>query len=166
LRYSRLNLSGERVSSRETNTPVRLRLADENDFKHEGKMDFVDNALNERSGTMRGRALFDNKDGLLAPGVFARLALFGGEFDAFLVPDSVIVSDQARKIVFTVNAENVVTATPVVLGKLSDGLRVIKSGLKADDRVVIEGIANPMVRPGAKVTPTPGTITETVAENK
>ena len=121
-------------------------------------MDFVDNALNERSGTMRGRAVFDNKDGLLSPGVFGRLALFGGETDAFLVPDPAIISDQARKIVFTVSADNVVTATPVTLGPIHEGLRVVTSGLKADDRVVIEGIANPAVRPGAKVTPTPGSI--------
>lgn len=160
LRYARLNLSGERQSSRDTDNPVRVKLADEDKWVREGKMDFVDNALNERSGTIRGRALFDNKDGLLAPGVFARLALFGGEFDAFLVPDAAIVSDQARKIVFTVNADNVVTATPVVLGQINEGLRVIKSGLKADDRIVIEGIANPAVRPGAKVDPKPGTITE------
>ncbi len=160
LRYTRLNLSGERTSSRDTNNPVRIKLADEDKWSRDGKMDFVDNALNERSGTIRGRAIFDNKDGLLAPGVFARLALFGGEFDAFLVPDSAIVSDQAKKIVFTVNSDNVVTATPVVLGQINEGLRVITSGLKADDRVVIEGIANPAVRPGAKVDPKPGTITE------
>lgn len=158
LRYARLNLSGERPSSRETGNPVRVRLADETDWSHEGKMDFVDNALNERAGTMRGRAIFDNKDGLLTPGVFARLALFGGESDAFLVPDTAIVSDQARKIVFTVNADNIVTAVPVTLGPLAEGLRVIKSGLKADDRIVIEGLANPAVRPGAKVTPTAGAI--------
>lgn len=160
IRYARLNLAGERPSSRDTDNPVRVKLADEDKWVREGKMDFVDNALNERSGTIRGRALFDNKDGLLAPGVFARLALFGGEFDAFLVPDAAIVSDQAKKIVFTVNADNVVTATPVVLGQINEGLRVIKSGLKADDRIVIEGIANPAVRPGAKVDPKPGTINE------
>ena len=160
IRYARLNLAGERPSSRDTDNPVRVKLADEDKWTREGKMDFVDNALNERSGTIRGRAIFDNKDGLLAPGVFARLALFGGEFNAFLVPDSAIVSDQAKKIVFTVNADNVVTATPVVLGQINEGLRVITSGLKADDRIVIEGIANPAVRPGAKVDPKPGTITE------
>lgn len=166
LRYARLNLTGERPSSRDTNNPVRVRLADETSWTREGTMDFVDNALNERSGTIRGRAIFDNKDGLLAPGVFARLALFGGESDAFLVPDEVIVSDQARKIVFTVNAENVVTATPVTLGPISEGLRVIKDGLKADDRIVIQGIANPMVRPGAKVTPTAGTIATAATAQK
>ena len=158
LRYARLNLAGERPSSRDTQNPVRVRLADEVTWTHEGRMDFVDNALNERSGTLRGRAVFENKDGLLTPGVFARLALFGGDADAFLVPDTAIVSDQAKKIVFTVNADNVVTAAPVSLGPIAEGLRVVKSGLKAGDRVVIEGLANPAVRPGAKVTPSTGTI--------
>jgi membrane fusion protein, multidrug efflux system len=159
LRYARLNIAGERPSSRETANPVKVKLADETEFTREGRMNFVDNALNERSGTLRGRAVFDNKDGLLTPGVFARLALFGGEAESFLVPDSAIVSDQAKKIVFTVGEDNVVKASPVVLGQISEGLRVIKSGLKADDRIVIEGLANPAVRPGAKVTPTPGAIT-------
>jgi RND family efflux transporter MFP subunit len=158
LRYSRLRLSGERPSSRETANPVKVKLADETTWNHEGRMDFVDNALNERSGTMRGRAIFENKDGLLTPGVFARLALFGGDSDALLVPDTAIVSDQAKKILLTVNAEDMVVATPVTLGPIYEGLRVIKSGLKADDRIVIEGIANPAVRPGVKVAPSSGTI--------
>jgi membrane fusion protein, multidrug efflux system len=158
LRYSRANIAGERPSSRDVANPVRLKLADEATWSHDGTMNFVDNALNERSGTLRGRAIFDNKNGLLTPGVFARMALFGGEQNAFLVPDTAIVSDQARKIVFAVNADNVVTATPVTLGPMIDGLRVIKTGLKADDRVVIEGLANPAVRPGAKVTAASGTI--------
>lgn len=158
LRYSRLRLSGARPSSRETENPVRVKLADEDTWTREGHMDFVDNALNDRSGTLRGRAIFANTDGLLTPGVFARLALFGGDSDGFLIPDSSVVSDQARKIVFTVNAEDVVTATQVTLGPVIDGLRVVKSGLKADDRIVIEGLANPAVRPGAKVTPTLGNI--------
>ena len=94
-------------------------------------MDFVDNAFNERSGTIRGRAIFDNKDGLLTPGIFARIALYGGDVDAFLIPDTAIVSDQARKIVFTVNADDVIAATSVTLGPMYEGLRVIKAGLKA-----------------------------------
>lgn len=158
LRYARLNLSGERESSRDKANPVRVKLADETTFSHEGVMNFVDNALNERSGTLRGRAVFNNKDSILTPGVFGRMQLFGGDIDALLVPDAAIVSDQARKIVFLVNAENVVTPAPVTLGPIYEGLRVVKSGLKPDDRVVIEGIANPAVRPGAKVTPVPGEI--------
>lgn len=157
LRYSRLYQSGER-KSREMGIPVRMKLSDEDDFKHEGRMDFVDNALNERSATVRARAIFDNKSGFLTPGVFGRLALFGGEMAGLLVPDASILSDQASKIVLTVNAENTVVATPVVLGPMSDGLRVIKSGLKGDERIVIEGVANPMVRPGVKVAPESGTI--------
>lgn len=157
LRYSRLYQSGER-KSRETGIPVRMKLSDEDDFKHEGRMDFVDNALNERSATVRARAIFDNKSGFLTPGVFGRLALHGGEIAGLLVPDSAVLSDQARKIVLTVNAENTVVATPVVLGPIADGLRVIKSGLKGDERIIIEGVANPMVRPGVKVAPESGTI--------
>ncbi len=158
LRYSRLRLSGERTSSRDTPSPVRVKLADELEFKHAGVMNFVDNALNERSGTLRGRGIFDNKDTILTPGVFGRLQLFGGDADAFLIPDSAIVSDQASKIVFTVNAENVITPTQVTLGSIVEGLRVVKTGLKGDDKIVIEGIANPAVRPGAKVAPTVGEI--------
>lgn len=158
LRYSRLQLSGERPSSRDVPNPVRIKLADEAEFIHDGMMDFVDNALNERANTMRGRAIVKNKGSLLAPGVFGRLALFGGEVDAFLIPDTSVISDQARKIVFTVDKDNVVTATQVVLGPLFEGLRVVKSGLKGDERIVVEGLANPAVRPGAKVVPTEGTI--------
>lgn len=158
LRYSRLYAAGERPSSRDSGIPVRLKLSDESEYKREGTMDFVDNTLNERSATVRARAKFDNKDGFLTPGVFGRLTLFGGDANALLVPDSAIVSDQARKVVLTVNTENTVTATPVVLGPISDGLRVISSGLKGDERIIIEGVANPMVRPGVKVTPENGTI--------
>ncbi len=158
LRYSRLSLSGSRKSSREVNNPVRVRLADETEFTHQGQMDFVDNQLNPRSGTMRARAVFDNKNGLFTPGVYARMQLFGGEIDALLIPDSAVVSDQTSKIVMTVGEDNMVKAAPVELGPLSDGLRVVKSGLKKTDKIIIEGIANPMVRPGTKVTPKDGKI--------
>jgi RND family efflux transporter MFP subunit len=158
LRYARLFLAGTAAN------PVRLRLADESDWSRKGKMDFIDNQLNSRSGTLRARAIFDNKDELLYPGLFARLQLFGGEFDAMLVPDSAVISDQARKIVFAVGADNVVKPVPVTLGSLVDGLRVVLSGLNANDRIVIDGLANPMVRPGVKVAPQSGTI-KSVASN-
>jgi RND family efflux transporter MFP subunit len=158
LRYQRLSISGNRASSRDAANPVRIKLADENEWSHDGKMDFVDNAFNERSGTMRGRAIIDNHDRLLSPGLFGRLALYAGDIDALLIPDTAIVSDQAHKIVYTVNNDDVIVATPVVLGQIHEGLRVIKSGLKVDDRVVIEGVANPAIRPGAKVAPTDGAI--------
>ena len=158
LRYSRLILSGALASSRDGANPVRIRLSDETDWKRTGKVDFVDNAMTARSGTIRVRALVDNKDQLLTPGIFGRLQLFGGEYDALLVPDSAIISDQARKIVFTVGDDGVVQAKPVTLGTIVDGLRVIRSGLAPTDKVVLDGLANPMVRPGAKVVPQKGEI--------
>ena len=158
LRYSRLFLSGDRPSSREVSNPVRIRLADEKVWTRQGRMNFVDNQLNPRSGTLRGRAIIDNKDQLLQPGLFARLQLFGGESDALLIPDAAVVSDQTRKIAFVVGTDNVVKAAPLELGPIYEGLRVVRGGLKPDDRVVIDGIANPAVRPGAKVTAQPGTI--------
>lgn len=153
LRYARLYLSGERKSSRDMSNPVRIKLADETDFPHKGRMDFVDNQLNPRSGTLRGRAIVENGNDFLQPGLFGRLQLYGGEFDAFLIPDKAIVSDQARKIVFVVGEDNVIKPAPVTLGSIVDGLRVIRSGLNADDRVVLDGLANPAVRPGAQVVP-------------
>ncbi len=153
LRYSRLFLSGSLPSSRSVETPVRIQLADEKGWSRTGRVDFMDNQLNPRSGTMRIRALVENDDHLLQPGLFARLQLFGGEIDALLIPDAAIVSDQARKIVFTVGPDNIVKANPVHLGALDDGLRIITDGLHREDRVIIDGLANPMVRPGAKVVP-------------
>jgi RND family efflux transporter MFP subunit len=153
LRYARLVLSGALTSSRDGANPVRIRLSDETDWTRTGKIDFVDNTMTARSGTIRARALVENKNQLLTPGVFGRLQLFGGEYDALLIPDSAVISDQARKIVFTVDKDNVVQARPVTLGQIVDGLRVIRSGLEPTDRVVLDGLANPFVRPGAKVVP-------------
>lgn len=158
LRYARMRVNGTRPSSRDNANPVLIKLADEDAWKHEGHMDFVDNQINARSGTMRGRAIFDNPDKLLLPGVFARLRLFGGDADSLLVPDSAIVSDQTRKIVFAVGEDETVKAVPVTLGDINEGLRIVKSGLNRSDRIVINGLANPFVRPGAKVTPEPGEI--------
>ena len=155
LRYQRANLSGQRPSSRYVNNPVRVRLADEKEFTHIGHMDFVDNQIDPNTGTIRGRAIFDNKDQLLTPGVFARIQLFGGDVDAILIPDRAVIADQARKIVFALDANDVVVAKPVVLGPMHEGLRVVLSGLSATDRVVVDGIANPAVRPGVKVKPEP-----------
>jgi RND family efflux transporter MFP subunit len=158
LHYTRLFLSGAMASSRDSVNPVRIRLADETEWTRSGKVDFVDNTLSARSGTMRTRAIVDNKDQLLTPGIFGRVQLFGGEYDALLIPDSAVVSDQARKIVFVVNKDNVVQAKPITLGPLVDGLRVVRDGLAVTDNVVLDGLANPMVRPGAKVVPQKGEI--------
>jgi hypothetical protein len=114
------------------------------------------NAVNPKTGTIRGRAIFDNKDGLLTPGFFGRLRLFGGEHDALLIPDTAIASDQSRKIVFTVADDGTVGTKLVELGPIVDGLRVIRSGLAPTDRIVIDGLQR--ARPGQKVKPEDGTI--------
>ncbi|WP_186417419.1 efflux RND transporter periplasmic adaptor subunit [Bosea sp. CS1GBMeth4] len=149
---------------RKPGTPVRVRLSSETKWDREGKIDFVDNALNARTATIRTRAVFPNPDGLLTPGTFGRLRLFAGEADALLVPDSVIVSDQANKIVLTVGPENKVVPKPVQLGQITDGLRVITKGLTPSDKVIVTGIANPMVRPGVAVTPQPTEIKAAAAK--
>ena len=123
---------------------------------HHGQMDFVDNVLNAKTGTIRGRAIFENKNGLLNPGYFGRLRLFAGERPALLIPDSALASDQARKIVFTVADDGVVGTKVVELGPMVDGLRVVRSGLAATDRIVIDGLQR--ARPGQKVTPEDGKI--------
>jgi multidrug efflux system membrane fusion protein len=158
IRYTRLNATGQRPSSRDAQNPVQVRLTDETDWQHLGHMDFVDNEVNSHSGTIRGRAVFDNKDYFLTPGTFGRLRLFGGFLDVLLVPDGAIVSDQARKILMTVDQDNKVVAKPVTLGSIAAGLRAVTAGLDANDKVIIGGIANPFVRPGATVSSSAGEI--------
>jgi membrane fusion protein, multidrug efflux system len=156
LRYLRLAATGARPSSRDVQNPVSVKLADETDYIHQGQMDFVDNALNPKTGTIRGRAVFENQNGLLTPGFFGRLRLFGGEHEALLIPDSAIASDQSRKIVFTVADDGTVGVKLIELGPIVDGLRVIRSGLAPTDRIVIDGL--PRARPGQKVKPEEGKI--------
>jgi multidrug efflux system membrane fusion protein len=158
LRYSRLNAEGQRPSSRDAANPVKVRLADETAWTHDGAMDFVDNEVNAHSGTIRGRAIFDNKDYFLTPGTFGRLRLYGGPIDALMIPDAAVVSDQARKVVLTVGTDNKVVAKPVTLGGMAKGLRVVATGLVPTDRVVIGGIANPFVHAGAVVEARQGEI--------
>jgi RND family efflux transporter MFP subunit len=152
----RLAAAGTRPSSRDVQNPVAVRLADEKDYRHQGRMDFVDNVVNSKTGTIRGRAIFDNKDGLLTPGFFGRLRLFGGERETLLVPDGAIASDQASKIVFTVAQDGTVGTKKVELGPIVDGLRVVRSGLASTDRVVIDGLQR--ARPGQRVTAEDGKI--------
>jgi RND family efflux transporter MFP subunit len=159
IRYQRLNVQGQRMSSRNAPNPVEVRLADETGWPHRGVMNFVDNEMNAHSGTIRGRAILPNKDHFLTPGTFGRLRLYGGSLQALLVPDQAISSDQAAKIVMVVGADNKIVAKQVELGGLALGLRVVLSGLASGDHVVIKGLANPFVRPGAVVNPQPGEIT-------
>lgn len=152
LKYVRLGLSGQRPSSRDVANPVQLRLSDEEDFPHEGFMSFVDNRLDVSTGTMLGRATFENPDGVFAPGMFARLRLLGsGRYDAVLIPDDAILTDQTQKFVWVVGEGNLAEFRPVTLGPIVDGLRVVRSGLGAGDRVIVTGVQ--FVRPGAPLAP-------------
>jgi RND family efflux transporter MFP subunit len=157
LKYNRMNATGERRSSRDAANPVRIRLLDEPSFTHAGKMDFVDNRLDPATGTIRGRALVPNPGGFLTPGQFGRLQLLGsGEFDALMVPDSAILSDQSRRFVWVLGKDDLPEQRVVEPGNLERGLRIVRSGLQRDDRIVINGMQR--VRPGARVTPTDGRI--------
>jgi RND family efflux transporter MFP subunit len=152
LRYERLSQTGKDVTGREGSVRVKLKLIDESDFLHAGRMDFVDNVIDRTSGTIRGRAVFSNPTGVFTPGMFGRVRVPGSPFyPALLVPDVAISSEQARKYVLVVNEENVAVPKYVTLGDVFEGLRVIKNGIVVDDRVVVNGVAR--IRPGQKVTP-------------
>ena len=141
---------------------VEIQLQDETEHRWKGRLDFTDNGLDQRSGTIRGRAVLSNPGYFLTPGMFGNMRLAaGGKAPALLVPDTAIQTDQARKIVLTVDAQNQVSAKPVVLGPVVDGLRVVRSGLTARDRVIITG--SQMAMPGAKVSPKAGRIAATAA---
>jgi RND family efflux transporter MFP subunit len=152
LRYERAAGAGNEVAGREGSADVELRLIDEPDFAHRGRMDFVDNVIDRSSGTIRGRAEFANPGGLFTPGMFARIRVPGSPvYQALLVPDAAISSEQARKYVLVVDGDNIARQHYVTLGQLIGSLRVVKDGLAADDRVIVNGLM--LARPGAKVAP-------------
>jgi multidrug efflux system membrane fusion protein len=152
LRYQALARAGERPSSRDAANPVRIGLANEEGFPHEGHMDFVDNQLDVRTGTIRGRAVLDNKDGQFTPGLFARVQLLGSkEYDALLIEDRAVGTDQNQTYVFVLGPDNKIDYRPVQLGRAMEGLRIVRKGLKPGDVVVVNGLQR--VRPGVQVTP-------------
>jgi RND family efflux transporter MFP subunit len=136
---------------------VEVVLSDEAAFNRQGTLDFIDNALNRSSGTIRARATVPNGDLLLTPGGFARVRLaVSSPTPALLVPDAAVLADQSEHIVLTVGPDDTVTPKRVKLGDVRGGLRVIRSGLEPTDRVIIDGIAT--VRPGSKISTTAGSI--------
>jgi RND family efflux transporter MFP subunit len=131
--------------------PIQVRLQDETGFSRSGTLDFTDNAVDTASGVIRLRALIPNADGFLKPGMFGQARLAGaGTYNAMLVPDAAIATDQARRIVYVVAADGSVAPKPVQLGPLVDGLRVVRSGLQRTDRVIINGVQR-IQAPGMKV---------------
>jgi RND family efflux transporter MFP subunit len=152
LKYVGLDLRGELKSSRNARNPVWAGLADEQGHPHEGVMVFLDNELDPATGTIHARGLFQNPDRRFTPGMFARVRLIGsGQYDALLINDSAIGTDQSVKFVLRVGAGNKIEYTPVKLGPLIDGLRVVREGLKLNDVIVVKGLQQ--VRPGMPVTP-------------
>ena len=152
LRYDRAARQHAEQPARGFSLPVKLRLIDEPDFTHQGAMDFVDNVIERGTGTIRGRAVFDNKNELFVPGMFGRVQIPAGPpAEALLVPDAAIGTDQARKFVFLVEPDNSVKQVYVTLGQAVGDKRVVREGLTPDSRVVVNGLMR--VRPGVKVTP-------------
>jgi RND family efflux transporter MFP subunit len=152
LRYERLAGGARDGTSRGLSTEVMLKLIDEPDFQHRGRMDFVDNVIDRATGTIRGRAVFANSDGLFTPGMFARVQVPGSQpYQALMLSDAAIGTEQTRKYVLVVASDGTANQRYVSLGPVVDGLRVVKDGISADDRVIVNGLMR--ARPGQKVTP-------------
>ncbi|XBG33885.1 multidrug efflux RND transporter periplasmic adaptor subunit MexE [Pseudomonas sp. 13.2] len=148
LKYTQLAREGQRSQS----TPVYLGLTNESGNPHLGQMNFVDNQVNPRTGTIRGRAVFDNSDGQFTPGLYARLKLVGSaQYDAMLINDEAVGTDLGKKFVLVMDKDNKATYRAVELGPKLEGLRIVRSGLGKDDRIVVKGLQR--VRPGSPVTP-------------
>jgi len=153
LKYSRLARNGERGSSRSTANPVYIKLQDESGYVHKGVMDFVDNEIDRSTGTIEGRAVLENKEGLFEPGMFGKARLLGSaEHDAILIPDEIIGTNQSVRYVYVLGENNTVTTKNVVLGPLhTNGLRIVRSGLSPEDLIITNNIQK--IRPGATVVP-------------
>jgi RND family efflux transporter MFP subunit len=152
IRYERLSRESKDLAGRNGSAQVSLRLIDEPDYAHEGRMDFVDNVIDRASGTIRGRAVFANPNGVFTPGMFGRVRVPASPpYTALLVPDAAIGTEQARKYLLVVDNDNIVRQKYVTLGQTSGDLRVIKDGITAEDRIVVNGLMR--ARPGLKVKP-------------
>lgn len=157
LKYQRANQAGTRPSSRVAPNPVDIRLADENEYRWKGRMDFVDNVIDQGSGTIRGRAVVRNPNGFLTPGMFGHMRLIGsGAYDGMLIPESSIVTNQTNRAALVVGSDDVVASRVLTLGPIVEGLRVVRGGLQPGDRVIINGVQR--ARPGSKVKPVLGKI--------
>ena len=155
--YQRAAAKGLSLSTGDRTIGVSLHLIDEHGWPHQGTMNFVDNRINRESGTIRIRAQFPNPGYLLTAGQFGRIRIPGSEpYMAILIPDAAIVTDQSRKEVMTVTNDGTVVPKVIRPGPSYENLRIVRSGLAASDRIVIDGLIR--VRPGGKVTPQPGKI--------
>ncbi len=141
LRYAQMARNGERPSDREGGLPVKVGLSGEEGYPHEGQVDFLDNQVDRSTGTIRVRALLDNADRSFTPGLFARVQLLGsGRFQATLIDDKAVLTDQDRKYVYVVDGEGKAQRRDVTLGRTAEGLRIVEQGLKTGDRVIVDGV--------------------------
>jgi len=153
LKYNKLAREGSRADDRETHNPVFMALANERDYPHQGHIDFVDNRINPNTGTIRGRAVFENNEGIFTPGMFARIQVIGSAtYQGILIDDKAIGTDLNNKFVLILDDQNTVQYRPVTLGEKVNGLRIISSGLQPGDQIVVKGLQR--VRPGTPVSPT------------
>ncbi|MBC3765668.1 efflux RND transporter periplasmic adaptor subunit [Neptunicella marina] len=151
LKYKRLDLNGEGSPDGSKHRTVLMSLASDNEYRFKGELDFFDNQVNVHTGTIRARAVFDNQQAGLVPGLFARIKLVGSaSYQGILIDDKAIGTDLDNKFVLVVNDDNLVNYRAVELGEKVQGLRIIKSGLSAGDKIVVNGLQR--VRPGSKVT--------------
>ena len=158
LKYQRQAVAGTRPSSRNFANPVEIRLQDQPNFVIHGRMDFVDNALDPNSGTIRARAVVDNPNYVLSPGLFGHLRLLGsGAYTALLIPDEATTTQQSDTIAYVVGPDGKIAERKITEGPLVDGLRVVTGGLKPDDELVIDGLQHAKV--GVKVRTHEGKIT-------
>ena len=152
LKYVKLAKEGSRPSSRDVKNPVFMALANESNYPHEGYIDFIDNQVNPSTGTIRGRAVFSNEDGSFIPGLFARIKLVGSAtYEGILIDDKAIGTDLNNKFVLVLDENNAVQYRPITMGEKLNGMRIIKTGLNADDQIVVKGLQR--VRPGTSVSP-------------
>jgi multidrug efflux system membrane fusion protein len=153
LKYAQLAESGQRSDTRDTTgNPVYMALANDANFSHTGNIDFVDNAVNQQTGTIRIRATFANDAHTLLPGLFARVKLIGSNsYQGILIDEKAIGTDLNRKFVLVVNQDNLLEYRNVVLGEKINGLRIVTDGLSPDDTIVVNGLQR--VRPNMQVQP-------------
>ncbi len=153
LRYQELARDGTRQSSRDARNPVLVGLSNEEGFPHQGEMDFVDNALDPTTGTIRARAVLPNPDGVFTPGLFARVRLLGAsQKDALLIHEQAVLTDQDRRFVYIVGKGNAAERRDVKIGPHVEGLVVVESGLAPDDKVIVNGMRK-IFFPGQPVNP-------------
>lgn len=153
LRYGKMARSGERPISRDFRNPMFVGLANEDGFPHAGYMDFVDNQVDPATGTIRARAVLENKDRIFTPGLFARVKLLGsGKFSAMLIDDKAVLTDQDRKYVYVLGEGNTAQRRDVKLGRMVEGLRIVNEGLSAGDKVIAHGVQK-VFFPGMVVAP-------------